>query len=524
MSTLRPALVMALLGVGCAEYSIQRGGDSENDATAFDQDDTLSLRIDVYPSDDLAADRLDEGVALMAQSFRLEDEDLDALPILQLQAPVVFDGSVFGFEAYPTTAEVSVPGEASVAVEAEIQAYVPGTPMGRTAVSDPETGEFQLQLTPTDWAYQLAVVPRDPATLPFFVDPALLVAAGDDGPLDFDLDYGVPLYGRVTQGDAGTPLPGLSVRAVDSETGIGGPVVETASDGTYGLRVYPGSYWLQIEGDDGKHLPDRTLLAEVRDDEDGLRLDARYGAAAPITVLGEVQDEGGRALEDVQVRFSSRALLEDPGAEFMVAVTTGGGNGAFSVRLLPGTYDVEFIPPYGAGIGPMAWPESVELVESYTELNGTDPIVLGGRPVVEQVVLDSSGMPLADVIVRAQELGFDHYAYTAVTDAYGEFTLGVADGDLQWSFTPPQGSNGASTFVVADASGLQALAAVELSPGLTVAGCVQFEDVVASYMPLDVRDSDDRLYATSMTDIDGCFSVKVDWGQASPDEARDTGE
>jgi len=86
------------------------------------------------------------------------------------------------------------------------------------------------------------------------------------------------------------------------------------------------------------------------------------------------------------------------------------------------------------------------------------------------------------------------------------------------------GADGASTFLVEPAAELSARDEVQLSEGLTVAGCVQYEGVLAAYMPLDVRDSEDKLYATSMTDIDGCFSVKVDWEKASPDEARDTGE
>ncbi len=526
MNILRTSLLLStLLAVGCADYSLAQDDSMENAAGGgLDQDDTLSLRIDVFPSENLAVERLEDGVSLTQQSFSLEDEELDALPILQLQAPEVFEGFITGFEAYPSTAEVSVPGDMQVAVQAEIQAYVPGTPMGRTAVSGVEDGAFELQLTPSEFDYQLAVVPRDPATLPFLVDPSFLVEAGDGGVLDFDLDYGVPLYGQITQGEAGTPLPSLHVQAIDQETGIGGPVVQTDSSGTYELRVYPGTYSLLIEGDAGSHLPDRVLEADVRDPEVGLRVDATYGAAAPITVLGEVQDAGGLPLEDVLVRFTSTEIYDDPGAGYSVAVTTGGGNGAFSLRLLPGTYSVEFIPPYDGAFGPMIWPEAVSLTESYTELNGTDPIVLPARPLVQSRVVDAEGQALANVIVRAEELGFDGYAYTAVTDERGDFSLGVADGDLQWSFTPPMGADGASTFLVEPAAEIAARSEIQLSPGLQVHGCVQYQDVVASYMPLEIRDSDDKLYATSMTDDEGCFTVRVDWGQESPDEARGTGE
>jgi hypothetical protein len=510
---------MCLLVVGCAEFSVA----NEDVAAGGGQDDTLSLRIDVYPSNDLASERLDEGVSLMEQSFRLENEELDALPILQMKAPVVFEGLVIGFEAYPTNAQVSVPGMEAVPVEADIRAYAPGTPMGRTAISSADDGSFQLQLTPTDWTYQLAVVPRDPATLPFIVEPEFLVTALDDGDLNFELEYGVPLYGQITQGEAATALSGLHVQAFDIDTGIGGPIVETDEDGIYDLRVYPGSYWLKIDGDAAAHLPDKTLLAEVGDSQDGLRLDTSYGASAPITVLGEVQDADGRPLQDVQVRFTSVEIYDDPGAEFEVAVTTGGGNGAFSLRLLPGQYTVEFIPPYDEDIGPLLWPEIVELTETYTELNGTDPIVLEGRPVVEQQIFRSGGDALSGVIVRAVELGFDGYAYTTVTGENGYFSLDVAAGDLQWSFSPSQSADGTATFLQQTAEELQSLEKIVLPEGLTVRGCIQYEDIVAAYMPLDVRDSDDRLYATSMTDILGCFSVQIDWSQASPDDAVDTG-
>ncbi len=521
MNSKNYTLVLAgLMSSACADYSLAASG--EDGSLYGDQDHTLSLRIDVYPSEDLAQDQLEEGVTLSAQSFRLEDEELDALPILQLQPPVVFDGVVLGFEAYPTTAEVGVPGMQSVAVEAEIQAYAPGTPMGRTVVSDADSGEFLLHLTPTEWDYQLAVVPRDPLALPFLVEPTFLVAPGDDGVLDFELDYGVPLYGRVTQGEGGAALAGLQVQAIDVETGIGGPTVETAEDGTYELRVYPGSYELRIRGDAAVHLPDRTLLAEVEDTEAGLRLDSTYGATAPITVLGALQDDGGAALDDVLVRFTSVDIYDDPDAELVVAATTA-SNGAFTLRMLPGTYQVEFIPPYAQSVGPMRWPEIVELTASYNELNGTEPIVLASRPRVQQQVEDADGAPLANVIVRAQELAFDSYAYSTVTDEDGWFTLDVANEDLQWSFTPPLGAKGAATFLVATAEDLEELEPVHLTEGLAVEGCVRYQDLVAAYIPLDVRDSEDRLYASALTGIDGCFSVRVDWDQASPDEALDTG-
>ncbi len=519
----RPLIALvALLGLGCADYALSAAEDSR-DSAASDQDDTLSLRIDVYPSDELASDALAEGVSLMAQSFHLEDRELDALGTLLLQAPVTFEGFVTGFEAYPSTAEVGVPGDEAVPVEAELRAYVPGTPMGRTVVSDGEDGSYTLQITPSERDYELAVVPRDPVLLPFLVEPELVVDANDGGPLDFQLDYGVPLYGRITQGDVSGALEGLVVRAVDVETGVAGPDAITATDGTYQLRVSPGTYWLEVDGDAGSHLPQMTLLAEVVDEDAGLRLDVAYGAAAPVTVDGGVTDAAGQELGDVLVRFTSEYLPDHPDGSFVVETTTG-SNGRFSMRVVPGDYRVEFIPSYAGSVGPMAWPETVELYEGYTELGDAAGIVLEDRPVVRTTMNDVDGHGAANVIVRAQELSFDGYAYSTVTGNDGSFSLGVAEGGLSWTFTPAVSAQGAATFWTATADEVAGAGEVELEQGLTVAGDIAFEDVPAAFMPFDVRDSSDRLYATGMTDIDGRFSLKVAWDQQSPDEAHDTGD
>jgi len=516
-----PLLVFSLSATGCGQSDATLArwdGDSEDPE---EQHDARSLRIDVFPSDELASQALDADTRLQAQSFRLQGRELQDLGRLGLQAPVILEGLVTGFVSYPSAAEVGVPGIDDVPVEAEIRAYVPGLPMGQTVVSDPDDGSYSLQLTPSTEAYQLAVVPRDPVLLPQWVAADFLVRPDDGGVLDLELDPGVPLYGRVAEGDVSGALEGLAVQAIDLASGVAGPRAVTSSDGSYHLRVTPGQHELVVEGDVGRHLPELRLEADVVGPEAGLRLDVTYVAAAPITVDGGVVDADGRELAGVRVRFTSLYLDDNPDGELVVETTTG-SNGRFSNRAVPGDYRVEVIPEYGGEHGPVLWAEVVALTERYTELGGDEGISLESRPVVSATVLDAEGAALADVLVRAVELGFDGYAYSTVTDSRGRFVLPVADGELQWSFTPPAGADGATHFEVATAEELED--SVQLSSGLVVAGCLSFEDVPASYTPLDVRDTADRLYATAMTGADGCFEVRVDWDQVSPDEALDTGE
>ena len=74
MNILRTSLAMtALLAQGCADYSLSDGEAYEtNTGGGLDQDATLSLRIDVFPSENLASDRLEEGVARLNRRFGLD--------------------------------------------------------------------------------------------------------------------------------------------------------------------------------------------------------------------------------------------------------------------------------------------------------------------------------------------------------------------------------------------------------------------------------------------------------------------
>ena len=181
------------------------------------------------------------------------------------------------------------------------------------------------------------------------------------------------------------------------------------------------------------------------------------------------------------------------------------GFGSFLARLVPGTYDFEFIPLYDSSLGPMQM-EDVEILAE-GELASA---VLSARPSVQGTVIGPDGAPVGNTLVRATEEDFYGYVYETTANEDGLFILPVAAGALMWTFQPPADALLATTFVRSDALSLLDNGQVELSEGELIRGDVSYEGEPVPFAVVDIRDSENRLFATGATDADGQFSVRVD--------------
>jgi hypothetical protein len=498
----RPASILALSGllaavlVGCADYGAGAEAD-EAPREADEWDPEQDLRIDVYPPATLPDGT---SIDLLEQSFLgVSTQDGWSLD-LPLQQAITVRGALTGFEVNET-ADVSVPGE-ETRVRGFFEARVPGTILARTTQTDAD-GEFRLDLVPSA-SYQLAWIPEDPSLLPFLVTTDEILEADTD--LSVALDAGLALYGQVTSGDDGLAIaPGAVVQAVDAVTGIGGPLASVGPDGRYRLRVYPGDYELRIWKPDNAFFPSQSLPVTVAEAE-GLEQDIFYDTLSMPTVFGEVRDADGSSRANVSVIIRSEELTGTPFGQVEVETNTD-SNGLFQARLIPGSYTIEFVPDYDSPWGPTRV-SRIEVGETGAEV---PTVELQARPPVQgTVVSEGDGLPIAGVLVRAEELGYHGYVYETVSNDDGLFVLPVSDAELLWTLEPPRDSGLATTFLDRPAGQLLEDGQVALSVGQEVTGTVTWNGEPVPYATLDVRDAEDRLFGTATTDLDGGYVVRID--------------
>ncbi|MCP4804402.1 MAG: carboxypeptidase regulatory-like domain-containing protein, partial [Proteobacteria bacterium] len=320
-----------------------------------------------------------------------------------------------------------------------------------------------------------------------------------DTRLDTYIDYGVPIYGLVTD-DTGQTMSDVEVRLVDPVSGLSGQPVLTDESGAWSLRALDGSWDVAVEGGTARPwLPTRTMALDVDSSLEEQRLDLSYGLGEPLRATGRVVDADGQPLEDVLVRLSSAELYETDGE--LIAETETDGNGSFSARVVAGTYRVELVPPYVGDDGP-------RLLEQVWELSDHDDLGqlhLEARPIAQGVVVTPEGERVENAVVQATELGFDGYIYEARTASDGTFELPAAEGDLRWVVHPPEEVDLAlSHFLLAT----DEVGELELVLGELVSGCVSSDNGALAYTPVDVRRGEEVL-GTTTTDNVGCFAQRV---------------
>lgn len=475
---------------GCSSDMSLSGAEDGVELTSAPTTEAVSLRLDVYP-----AATGSEATVPLPQSFFLDDARTNLA--LRLESPVQRGGVLLGFQPNPT-AEVSVPGAQAEPLAAAVQLAVPGAPMGGSVRTDVD-GAWGMEVVP-GYTYTFVVQPDDAGTHPLYVNPAEAVTAASFEALE--LDVGVPVYGQVTQSEDRAGVAGAAVVLVDPATGARSNPVWTDDGGWYVLRALPGMWEVEVGGDDARHVPLQVAAVDVVD-ADGVGVGFHYATLTPGTVDGEVRSDDGEPLAGVTVRFRSVSLDGIPGAS-SVEETTTGTNGRYSVRTLPGTYEVELIPPYTSGWGPVRL-EDVSVASGVAELG---QVSLSPRPLVQGLVLDPLGQPAGGVVVRAQERGFAEHVFDTLTEEDGTFALEVSDETLSWTLVPPADVEGAATRFVAGPADVHE--ALRLHLGEPVDGCVGAGESPVAFSLVEVVDGAGTSLGSALTDALGCFALSVD--------------
>lgn len=481
--------------LACSEFSMN-GADAESADTASSFADEApakqTIRLDVY-----AESATDLG--LLNQSIFVDGQQTAEMD-LSLQTPINVSGTMRGFQTFPT-ADVQIPGNDGP-VNGHLRMFVPNSLMNYAVAMD-DAGSFSFDVVPSE-NYTLAWIPDAGVNLPFEVEEGVPLVA--DTQLEKVLSYenSRAIFGRI-QDEDGLGVPDLTIQAIDTLSGIGNSAITSNNMGAFYTRLYPGDYILSVQNRTEDSLPtiDR-ILSVPEDDSTDLAAEITFGNLDTINADGRVLNAEGRAAGDVLVRFTAIALDQAPSLEFKTESTTG-SNGRYSIPVLPGSYQVELIPSHDGDSSPV-FIERIQLDSDVTEL---DTVSLPPRPVVEGRLLDATGMPAEGALIRAQEQGFNGAVFETFTGDMGVFSIPVSDGSLSWTFSPKSPNQGAITFSDAEADSLDETE-FQLTEGQLVSGCINHSEGDVVFAPVEVRDENDLLYASTFTDDDGCFAVRVD--------------
>lgn len=428
----------------------QVGAPSES----FDQA-VGGLRVNVFPA--VTPDEAGN-FPLLPQTFEfpaVKGLEVDLGP-LRLDAADLLNGSVIGFKHNPLIS--TVPGR-EVAVGGSVFVERSGTVENYRGSTDPKSGAYALRvLRPA--TYDVTVIPDDPllpmhtAQVELNTDPAVLPQGVEEG--DLDIGLGVPVYGQVTA--QGVPVENARVYVVD-DAGHESVTVRTDELGRYLVRVAPdAAYTVVCEGARTLHpVWSRRRFAQP---SRGALVDFPYPnsldpqGVATGEVVSEVADQ---SVDGTRIRFVSTSLdgfdgLLDPDDEVQWSwEEVVDGRGIVTVRVAPGTYRVELIPP--SAERSVDRPDPGLVFSPYAEDGVTLPAALGERglpptDIVAGTVWDLDGAPVVDATIRCDEVGFGSRSSMATTDELGYYEMELSRVPLTCEVVPPQNERGRAQLAI----------------------------------------------------------------------------
>jgi len=498
---IRAMLILAAAhSLGCSASDLAKAGPFDTGAGQADLDEDAAasgparVRLDILPSGE--SGYLPQSVVYDLQS-EASWERLAGLAV-DLEPSRTLAGRITAFEAAPLS-DVGVPGTTTSPFLGRLSVSA-SEGLARRSV-DVEDGTFALEL-PASADYRLAIQPADAKLQPFSVIEPFDLSESDTEFL-LELGFGSPVYGRVVQAD-GSPAPGVTeVWLEDVRTGLSGPRATTDTEGNYLLRAFEGEYRVAAAGSERSTIPRVSESVTVVSGE-ASRVDLDLGFVDIVEVGGRVVDTSGRGLYQATIRFT--ALELDEAAGQIVVEDDADSDGDFELDLLPGLWQAEVIPPFDSN-GSLSPVRLDDIVVGSTGVDlGT--LSLPERRVVSGLVEGTDGRSPGVVTVVARELGFDHYVYTAVTDASGRFELTVPSVPVEVAYLPSRPQQ--TVTWVEYPQGMNERETVVLSAGLDIQGLVDSPSGPAAAALVDIVDADTgRSYGTALTDDEGRFQLRV---------------
>lgn len=507
---------LATLIAGCSEASMDAAGEFNGVPTATSGEaDAAQVRIDIFPGQLVDANGNLRTLPQTVGPFDRFGTSLD-VGVVELSRPGTLSGVVTGSLPAPWADGAQIPNESGPVVNAEVlierartvQTYVDSTE---------EDGFYDAFVVPSEAPYTVAVIPDDPS-IPFGVDEVKF--RDTDEVLDFELGFGVSLYGRVLTG-ASEPVQGARVQAVDP-SGIASTYAYTDSAGWYELRVFPDvEYTVVCAGRDHGRDPSLTSPPVLADQDLGARVDFDYPNLSGSFAAGRAVVPGGTALSGVTVRFTAVDLQGydalPPGfSAGLVVQDTSDTNGSFEATLIDGSYIVEFLPPDASD------PELEHAPVAFSFDSDT-----GSLGDVELPALDLvSGSTASDARIVCTEAGFGGRNWSTFANRHGNWEMLLPATELSCQVQPPAELSGSlawtnTTIAPGPVNGFEF--ALPVRSGALISGVVQVSGAAESFALVEVRDGLGRLLGSTITgsDLDedapaGTFDLRVDLPDDEP--------
>ena len=328
--------------------------------------------------------------------------------------------------------------------------------------------------------------------------------------IDFALEVGEAISGRITSAATGLPIPDVEVSAEGLE-GQEGSYTTTDSDGRYELRgLAPGSYRVMVVAERLGYftaLEDELVTVLEGVPVTGFDIGLKSGA----TISGIVTDaETGLPIPNVEIGAQS---IAGDGANFFART---GSDGRYTLRgLIPGTYRIG-IDPSDRGYTPELYDdkrrwEDADLVtvSSAGTVEGIDFGLRLGAMISGRVIDTQTGLPIANVEVLAG-IDSDRIART-YTDSNGSFTLrGLPEGVVEVVAEGRRGYLGQRTTV--SISGTLPVEGIDfgLELGATISGGVTDVEtgLPIANVGIGAEPTEDISGAWTNTDFDGRYTLE----------------
>jgi len=250
---------------------------------------------------------------------------------------------------------------------------------------------------------------------------------------DAVLQAGYAVSGTVFAPDDSTPVGNVAIYAYNRETADGFGLSPTDDHGHFCISLVPGSYELSFTPPPCRGLSPRTVVLTITQDTP-----LTVTLLAGFTLGGRVTNPSGGVVPGVQV------YARDPNiGSFGFAPTNESGRytGTLPLTGTPptGTYDVQFLPPPGLGLGPVT---VLDVVSTTTNCpNATRSITLpAGFTLSGRVTCNRRG--IKNVFVYAEPAGSHDSSnslpgYGVYTVDDGSYGLPLVSGTYTVTFTPP---------------------------------------------------------------------------------------
>jgi len=235
----------------------------------------------------------------------------------------------------------------------------------------------------------------------------------------------------VVRNEAGAGLSNVDLDFIDRCTGDSVFLVndKTTADGSYSIVVNPGTYDIHYTPPAGS-----TVAGTERKDYT-VAADANLGTTTlhpGRLVSGTVRNASGAGIAGVDLKFVDLAT----GDKAYFTKDSTSATGAYSVRVLPGSYDLEFRPPstttYTTG-------KRVDLVVDADVSGLVDTLVVGFN-VTGHVQTNSGNVAVKNVDLNFYDSCTGEKIPTANdnTDAAGNYSVYVPSGTYSVLFSPPR--------------------------------------------------------------------------------------